>query len=237
MLRLDVSFDTSILDAERQRYEKNLAYSVAQALNDTALEAQKRIRAHLREVFVIRKPDFMDRSIKMFAFANVKADRPYAELGVDQKSRLLLSMLEVGGTRPAFKGRSTAVPITGGAARPGIADSVLAGYQFNALNFVQRGTVPPQTTGGGFSGKRRRAKGAKSWKGNQRTFILDHTRKLPYGGVFQRTGPKRADIRLVYVFRRNVQLRATLGFIALAAASFNQTFRDAFVRRFYRLRR
>lgn len=238
-MQINVEFDLSLLDKARARYEKNLAYSVAQALNDTALDAQKRIRESLRVKFHLRKQDFMYRSIKMFAFANVGADRPYAELGVDNKPRLLLSLLQTGGTRPAFKGQSVAVPITGGAARPGISDSVTPGFTFQALNF----TRGPILASGRKELAARRAKGIRKrklagkyyvWQGAQRTFILQHTQRLPYGGVFQRTGPKRDDVRLIYAFRKNVQLRKMFDFIEIAQTT-ALTFKDNFVRRFYRL--
>lgn len=232
-MKISVEFDVSVLDSTAQRYEKNLAFSVAQALNDCVKDAQARARAQMREVFTIRKPDFVDKRIKIFAFASVKQDRTFAEIGIDQKERLLLSLLQTGGARPPFTGRAEAVPITGNAARPSFADSVPSNMRFNSLNFGMRGTFKPSNA----NEKRRRTYrgSAKSWKGNQRTFILTHTRTLPSGGVFQRTGPKRADVRLLYAFKPHVQVRKMLTFIEIALASANK-FGDYFNQHFFRLK-
>jgi hypothetical protein len=239
-MQINVAFDLSLLDKTRQRYEKNLAYSVAQALNDTALDAQKRIRESMAAKFHLRKQDFMFRAIKMFAFAKVGADRPYAELGIDNKPRLLLALFQSGGERKPFKGQSVAVPITGNAARPGISDSVTPAFTFQALGFV-RG---PVTQAGKEVLAARRAKHIRKrklggqyyvWQGAQRTFILPHSRSAPYGGVFQRIGPKKDDLRLIYSFRKNVQVRKMLDFVENSRASYDAVFQDAFVKRFFRL--
>jgi hypothetical protein len=237
---IKVDFDTSVLDKTVKRYTKNLAYSTAQALNDTAKEAQKRIRVHMRDVFKIRKADFMDRSIKIFAFANVNANRPYAELGVDNKSRLLLSLFETGGTRSPFKGKTEAVPVIGQAARPSFEQPVTPSLTFQALNFQRA-----QVTGAGKAvlsarkaaknRKRKLSGGYYVWQGSQRTFILPQTARHPFGGVFQRVGSKRDDIRMIYSFRQSVQVKKALDFVEITRSTFEDVFNDAFVRRFFRL--
>jgi hypothetical protein len=226
-----------MLDQMASRYQKNLAYSVAQALNDTALEAQRRIRASLRQHFVIRNAAFIDRSIKIFAFANVGADRPFAQIGVDNKQRLLLSLFEQGAARLPFVGRDEAVPITGQAARPSFAEGVRQDMTFSALHF-KLGTTDERAFIAGAKRKRTIYSGLghyQFWQGNQRTFILAHSAAAPLGGVFQRVGPKRGDVRLIYSFRQSVRLKAALNFVATTQQTFNDTFREAFFRRFYRL--
>jgi len=239
-MQINVTLDTSALDKLAKRYDKNLAYSTAQALNATVLEAQKRIRAHMRQVFHVRRADFIDRSIKVFAFASVGQDRVYAEIGIDQKPRLLLSVYETGGQRVPFKGKSMAVPLTGGVARPSASASVNPSYTFQALHF-QRGPITQQ-------GRRilaaRSAKGIRKqklaghyyvWKGANRTFILPATKRAPYGGVFQRVGPGRDDLRLIYSFRRAMQLRKVLEFVDITQQAYNDVFREVFFQKFYRL--
>ncbi|MGH9641097.1 MAG: hypothetical protein ACRD3Q_01600 [Terriglobales bacterium] len=236
-MQINVEVDTSLLDKMSARYEKNLAYSVAQALNDTALEAQRRIRASLRQHFQVRKAAFLDRSIKIFAFANVGSNRPYAEIGVDNKQRLLLSLFEQGGQKTPFVGRDVAVPITGQAARPSIAESVRSDLTFSALHF-KLGTTDERDFVAGAKRRRVLRQAGKQyafWQGNQRTFILAHSAAAPLGGVFQRVGPKRDDIRLIYSFRQNVRLKAALDFVATTTTTFNDVFREAFFRRFYHL--
>lgn len=239
-MRINCTVDTSLLDARAARYGKNLAYSTAQALNDTAKAAQSAIRSGLRLHFHVRQGAFLDRTIKIFAFANVTALRPFAELGVDNKPRLLLSLFEEGGARLPFIGKSVAVPITGQAARPSIADPVRPDLTFQALHF-KRGAI---TAAGravlaarkaAKNRKRKLAGGYLTWQGAQRTFILPHTRRAPLGGVFMRVGPKRDDIRLIYSFKSNVRLKAALDFVRTSERTFDAIFREAFYRRFYRL--
>lgn len=242
-MQIHCRVDTSLLDKNAKRYAKNLAYSTAQGLNDVAKEAQSRIRAHLRERFHIRDAVFMDRTIKIFSFANVGAQRPYAVLGVDNsKKNLILSLFEEGGARLPFVGRNVAVPVTGQAARPSATATVRPDLTFQAMAFRRSKTVATQA--GRAELKARRSAGNRKrrlggdyliWRGNSRTFILPHTKRAPLGGVFQRVGPGRDDIRLIYSFKANVRLRAALSFVDTTELTFSQTFADAFYRRFYRL--
>ena len=241
-VKINIKVDTSLLDKNAKRYARNLAFSTAQALNDAAKEAQKRIRDGLRQRFHVRQAQFLDRSIKIFAFANARANRPYAEIGVDNKPRFLLSIFEEGGARLPFVGKHVAVPITGQAARPSISDPVRTDLTFQSLAFRKSKTTV--TAAGRAVLKARRAAGNRKrklsgdyliWRGNARTFILPQTRRAPLGGVFQRVGPGRDDIRLIYSFKSNVRLRAALDFVSTSQQSFSDVFQESFYRRFYRL--
>ncbi len=241
-MRIDIKFDTSGLDKTVKRYQKNLAYSTAQALRAVGLEAQRRIRAHLRTAFHIRKTAFMDRSIKIFAFPSVGSNRPYLEIGIDPKSRLLLAQFEEGGQRGPFKGHNVAVPVTGQAARPSPESSVRQDLTFQALNF-KRGPILQSARSAIAARKSAAKRGIKGklsgqyyvWQGQQRTFILSHTARSPLGGVFQRIGPKRDDIRMLYSYKRTVALRAVLDFVSTTEQAFDEIYRDAFYKAFYRL--
>jgi hypothetical protein len=241
-MKIDINVDTSILDKNAKRYVKNLAFSTAQAINDVAKEAQSRIRNGMRVNFHIRKPQFMDRSIKIFAFANARSNRPYAEIGVDNKPRLLLSLFEEGGARLPFIGKNVAVPITGQAAKPSESDGVRPDMYFRALNFRKSKTTATKAgkavlAARRASGNRKRKLGGEYliWRGDKRTFILPQTKRAPLGGVFQRVGPGKDDIRLIYSFKSNVRLRAALNFVGTTETTFSDLFQEAFYRRFYRL--
>jgi hypothetical protein len=239
-MQISLKVDTSILDKTMKRYAKNLAFSTAQALNDTAKEAQKRIRENLRARFHIRQAAFMDRTIKIFAFANARSNRPYVELGVDNKQRLLLSIFEEGGARLPFVGKNVAIPITGQAARPGIDDSVRSEFTFSALNF-RKSAITSQgrriLSARKHAGIRKRKLAGQYliWQGDKRTFILPQTRRAPLGGVFQRVGPGKDDIRLIYSFKSNVRLKAALDFVSTTQQTLSDVFQESFYRRFYRL--
>jgi hypothetical protein len=235
-MQINCKVDVSGLDQSMKRYSKNLAYSTAQALNDSAKLAQSRIRAGLRTRFHLRQPAFMDRTIKIVAFANVGAQRPYAEIAVDNtKKNLILSLFEDGGARLPFVGKNTAVPITGQAARPSVSDSVRADLQFGALSFKYSAAFRTKVGKRIALSKRKLGGEYLIWRGNQRTFILPQSKRAPLGGVFQRVGPKRDDIRMIYSFKANVRLRAALSFVDTTVAAFDDSFTEAFYRRFYRL--
>jgi hypothetical protein len=239
-VKVNVKIDTSLLDKNAKRYAKNLAFSTAQALNDAAKEAQKRIRVNIRQRFHVRQAQFVDGSIKIFAFANARANRPYAEIGVDNKPRFLLSIFEEGGARLPFVGKNVAVPITGQAARPSIADPVRSDMKFTALGFkksaiTRKGKILLAVRKRGGIRKRKVSGQYQIWQGAHRTFILPQTRRAPLGGVFQRVGPGRDDIRLIYSFKANVRLRAALDFVSTSQQSFSDVFQESFYRRFYRL--
>src|SRR4029077_17327319 len=55
--------------------------------------------------------------------------------------------------------------------------------------------------------------GKVQWKGTQRTFLLTETAKSRLGGVFQRVGPGRDDIRMVYSFKPAMRLKRRLRFV------------------------
>ena len=239
-MQIKVNFDTSVLDRTAKRYEKNLAFSTAQAINDSAKEAQRRIRASLRAAFHVRKSAFLDRAIKIFAFASVGQNRVYAELGIDNKPRLLLSMFQTGGARLPFVGKSQAVPISGQVARPSVASSVNPAYEFGALHFsrgpiTQAGRKVLTARKAAKDRKRRLSGNYYVWQGGNRTFILQQSKGAPFGGVFQRIGPKSDDLRLIYSFRRSVQLKKALSFIEIAQQTYEEVFKDTFVRKFFRI--
>lgn len=242
---INVNVDTSILDKHMKGYEKNLAYSTAQALNDSAKAIQGKMRDQLRVKFKIRKNDFMMRRIKIMEWASVAKDKPYAVVGVDMKSRLLLPMFEEGGAKRAFIGKHVGVPITGQAARQSFEQPVSKEFTFKGLGFkrktrhdigVEAWTNRPHSSK---PKKRKPGKHASDslWVGRERTFILGSTKRAPQGGVFQRVGTGKDDIRMVYTFKSTVPIRQGLDFTKTAREVYDNTFREAFYRRFLHLNR
>jgi hypothetical protein len=117
-MKIDIQFDSRNLKARTLREKKNLAYSTSQALNETAKDVQQKTRIRMDRIFHLRKAGFMYRMIKIFKFSNARQGVAYAEIGVQQRPRLLLGHFEHGGWRKPAKGRNVAVPITGSPARP-----------------------------------------------------------------------------------------------------------------------
>lgn len=238
---MDFKFDIdfSLLDQRAKNFEKNLAFSVAQALNETVKLIQTKIRQNVKARFKLRKTDFVLRRIKISAFANVRQQRPYAVIEVEQKPRLLLGSFEEGEVREPFVGKHVAVPVTGQAARPSWDQNVNARkYGFKALNFQQKDMREVNSKSNAKRKKNRaNSKPYMVWLGRQRTFILSKTRSSPFGGVFQRIGPKHDDIRMIYSFRGAMRLKKVLGFIQTARAEYDADFREEFYRRFLHIPR
>ena len=222
-MQINIEFDAKEFEANTSKQIRNLAYSTAQAINDTAKQIQSAVRADMEQQFTIRGErtgKFLKNQIKIFEWANVKQNRPYAVLGiVGNKPRLLLPMYETGGIREPFVGKSVAVPTTATAREGSIKKPVSPRLMFRALKMRRHMTK---------SGK-------AQWKGRERTFVVSKTAKLPRGGVLQRVGPGRDDIRLVYSFQAGKRLKKKLSFGKLSKDTYVNNFRENFLRRFYKL--
>jgi hypothetical protein len=232
-MKIDFNFDAKEMERRFGLTEKNLAYAAVNAINRTALQVQKQAQDNVKARFVLRQPQFVLRQAAVIKpFASVGQGRPYAEVAVGQKPRLLLSDFEQGGQRDPFVGKNVAVPITGSPARPGFSDQVPGNLRITALglqptlNAAQR--QQRRSIKGGTAKETRSlranftaAAGAgQVWKGRERTYMI------PYIGVFQRTGPKKADTVLLYKFMPHPQLKPKLGFLAMAKADGNAWLSD-----------
>jgi hypothetical protein len=234
MAEFVVSIDAARTMALLENGGKRMAFAVVNALNQTAKDIQIAEREHVAASFQLRKPDFVLRQAALIkaaaggsGFANVKAGRFEARISVGERPRLILSGFEAGDERMPFKGKNVAVPVTGGPARPSFASSVQETFTFRSLN------LRPVTSHG--QGRRKRkmdvrihahvtATGKLQWKGAQRTFLLTETAQAPQGGVFQRVGPGRGDIRMVYSFRPAFRLARRLHFLETGQRVADRTF-------------
>lgn len=205
--KFDVKIDAKNLVARTKKEQKRLAYSVAKASNDTALDIQLAERANLDKKFTLRRAGFMYRLIKI-KFASVKQGKSFAEIFIDRsKPRTLLSWFEDGGEKTPVLGKMVGVPITGSPVRPNFSDPVQVRYDFKHLNLQPSG-----------KGKQR--------KGNKRTFYLPHSKMAPQGGVFMRTGPK--TIVQLYEMVHNPKLKERLGFKQIARQVFGERWQGHF---------
>lgn len=232
-MKIDFNFDAKELERRFGLTEKNLAYAAVSAINRTALQVQKQAQENVKSRFVLRQPQFVLRQAAIIKpFASVGQGRPYAEIAVGQKPRLLLSEFEQGGQRSPFIGKNVAVPITGSPARPGFSDSVPGNLRITALSLQPSLTTAQRQQRRSIKGSS--AKETKSmrknftsaagagqvWKGKQRTYMI------PGIGIFQRTGPKKADTVMLYKFKPHPQLKPRLGFLSMAQADGNAWLKD-----------
>ncbi len=205
-MRVSVEFDARELIAKVPNADRRIAFGVAAAINDTLLRLQGAERTRVLRQFTVRRNRFIERMAAVIKpFASARQGRPFGEIAVGQRPRLLLSVFEAGGERLPFKGKRVAVPLTGSAARPSFASTVPAKLEFRRLGLrktrAQGGTTK--------SGKQRRARG-----GHGVRFGLEGTYQIPGVGVFQRrdSGPPK----LIYAFIAPPRLKPRLGFIELA---------------------
>ena len=224
-MKIDLNMDAKALEQRMDLTAKNLAYASVNAINKTALQVQEQAKANVKSRFTLRQPDFVLRQAAIIKpFASVGQDRPYAEVQVGQKPRLLLADFEKGGQRAPFIGKNVAVPITGSPARPSFSAPVTPSLQITALALQPVLTTAQKQQRRSIKGKSaaetramradfNRAHGTgQVWKGRQRTYMI------PGVGIFQRTGPKKADTTMLYKFVPHPQIKPTLGFLAMAKA-------------------
>jgi hypothetical protein len=238
-VNINVQVDASPLILRFEKGERRLVFGVVDSINHAMRDAQRGVQESVGRKFIIRNAPFFfgtpgrpgGAAARISPFASVPGKRLYAEISVGASTRagsrrLLLSEFEKGGTRePMTPGaKSVAVPLLGRPARPSIKRGVPPQYTFAGLQFKAfKGKVAIKrrtTRSGGLSlfdefGRRRDSSelGTVQWKGRERTFILKKSAREPLGGVYQRIGAARGDIRLIYAFRRGMRLDARLGFI------------------------
>lgn len=227
--------------------EKRMAYAVVNAINYTAREVQKAAHERVRAEFIVRRPQFLFGSPgrpggvagKISPFANVSAGRMFARVFVDgggsKGGKVLLPGFESGAERkPATPGaKHVAVPLTGRPARPSIAAGVPPAFTIAGLKLreFRAGKAVRRRRRGGAAATgvhdtdgRLRLPSSESgvqWKGLQRTFLV------PGLGIFQRIGPARGDIRLIYAFTRPFRLEPRLRFESTATEVANREFGPA----------
>ncbi len=203
-MRIGLKIDSAPLVLRLQNGQRRLAYAVVNAINATAKRIQATERRHIEREFTLRKKEFVLRQAAVIkTFASVTQGRPYAEIGVGQKPRLLLSAFERGAERKPFtaNARRVAEPVVGGPARPQFAAPVVPELRASRLRFDLTKTG------------RRRASAVRT-----KTYLV------PDVGIFQRTGP--TTTRLVYAFTRGKKLEPRLRFVETAKKESDRWFRE-----------
>jgi len=250
-MNVKLEFDARELFEVFKNPERKFAYATAAAINETAKQVQAAAHQQTRERFIIRKEAFFfgtparpgGAAARIDVFASPTKNRAYAEIsvsgpGTSGNRRLLLPTFEEGGTRePMTPGaKSVAVPLLGRPARPSIRGGVPPQYTFQGLRFkaYRKGRKTPirrRTTRSGklsvfgeFGRVNQSILGDFQWKGLERTFILKATKAEPFGGVFQRIGAGRGDIREIYAFRRGMKIDSLLHFVDIAVRTANENF-------------
>lgn len=239
-MRIDVTLDTDKLRAQTERQIRNLAFSTAQALNDTAGEVRRQARIEIGRLFkpIVRAnaakgiakeslfsraggtddkntADAMRRRFKVLLKADAKQARPFAIVGYRDQRRLKIrdfdSVADQYGRDPILYE---------------VADKKVMSMRdlnLRPVKVTPRGYTPDTQL-----------------KGQQKAFGLFQTKTYPKGAVFQRIGPGPGDIRVLISYARWQDERLALKLIKLpelARKVYAEFFRDAFLRRFYKLKK
>jgi hypothetical protein len=252
-MRLKAEWDNKNVLLRLRNGQKRMAYAVVNALNKTARDIQQAEFANVRRKFSVRVPNFFFGTearpggvAAKVTFANVRRGVFAAEVATGKaalggKRRVILPQFEEGGTVGPTQGRGLkAVPLTGpGRARPEMAAKIDKKFTFSAMNLaafvrgkkVKRpGRRRSTERGFGTSGSpvpTFALEGAQ-WKGRNNTFMVKHTRKLEHGGVFQRIGSGRGDVRMIWKFQPNVRIDKRLGFFSEARLTWHRMYEANF---------
>jgi hypothetical protein len=210
---------------------KKIPYATNNALTRTAKELVDVEKTALKSEFHIRQSPSQSivlRSVRItkYSRANDLWTRVAIDAGFAAGSKLLLTLFELGGEKTPQLGSELAIPPTGGAVRPSMAQAMAPRLLYKKLGMQRRTT----------------SSGKVQYKGAQRTFII------PGIGVFQRISSrmraarakrgiaagKGGNIVLLYRFRTAVHLPARMHFVRTArefvAKRFGQIWREEFAR-------
>lgn len=202
-MRIDVDIDDTQLLLRLRNGQKRLAFAAVNAINNTAKRIQAVERQRVETEFEVRRTEFIRREAAIIKpFASVSQARPFAEIAVGQKPRLLLSQFERGGERrPVTPGaKKVAEPVIGGPARP-----------------VFSGPVTPELL-------LRRLRFDRTKTGRRRVGIVrTATYLIKDVGIFQRIG---RVTKAAYLFTRGKRIEARLRFVPTAERVANQWFKE-----------
>lgn len=221
-LKLDVDVDATRLLRDLPNAEKRIAFSVQAGLNRTIGRMREGVVARVASRFTVRdrtrnfligSPGRPGGIVARTTLASVAGGRAFAEIFIGETSKggpFLVPRFEEGGTkRPTTPGaKALFTPITGTARGGGFGRSVdpqltFAGMKLKAYQGgkrLRRRTRRGLTDVGllGEFGRVQTPLTGVQWKGQDRTFLLPHTRRAPLGAAFQRFGPRRDDIRTIW---------------------------------------
>jgi hypothetical protein len=190
---------------------RQLPYATNNAITRMAKELLVKERHEITEHLETRTK-FAQNRIQILQYS--KVNNLSAIVGINPTVKgspvLLGFLIEDGGTKEPEFGTYIAEPITGSAARPVFASKIPRSLLFKQLEIIRHVT---QT-------------GKIQLQGKKRTFVL------PDIGVFQRVGPGRSDINLIYKFAGSAHLRARFKFSQVARQLIGERFRLIFAEEF-----
>lgn len=233
-IKLDIGPAIAFLDAKERR---QIPFALAQTLNDAGKDFQDAMRAGISSRLTLRQPGFVLDSVKIergnwATSKGFKAGggkfRTVVSMGGEasgHKNSGLLVKFEDGGEKTSFDpDRPIAIPTS--ALRGSFAELPPRNMYPKNLRLVSRRGVDRTLP----ANVHRTKRGVEQIQGKRRTFVLNPL--VHHGanvwGVYQRFGPRRSDIRLLWRYRTRIKIPRRLQWWDTAArvvpASFHRNF-------------
>lgn len=233
---LDIELKTDDVIADLTALQKvQLPFAESLAINQVTRMGQKAVQESLRSNFTIA-PDrlkFLQRTIRFDRANWATKDKLYAKMGINEgesgrsdKDRPdILGRHETGGTRTASNPLHPFFLPTK-ELRQGAYDVPPRSMYPTSLRIFER-----RTASGVLPIKSRRTKhGGVQIIGKRRTFVIDarSTHDPRSWGIYQRFGPRREDIRLIWAYRTSITLPPRLHLYETVQLTVNDNIQDVF---------
>lgn len=191
-------------------FREQIPFATSLALNQTAKDVQAAERAHLTDAFTIRRP-WVTQGVTIPKFSD-KHDAVMSVTVQVDPTRSFLGKFEAGGAKYGSPDEPIAIPSVN--VRPALVDlPPLSLYPKNLRLQPRHGVT------GILAAQRHVTKrGVVQLQGKQRTFVLDAATMfgVRVSGVYQRTGPGKHDIRLLWTYKPRIPIPARLAFVPTA---------------------
>lgn len=249
-LVLKAEIESAVKAIDRMMKEQ-VPYATSLAVNWTAKAAQDAVRARVAAQFTLRRAQFILNTVKIEKYDFATKRNPTAfRLKIDEK-REYLAKFEEGGTRQS-KDPTFPIAIPSSNLRPTFAELPPRSMYPRALRLVpSRGTVGVYyLLGKNAKGKRRTKRvfgtlpalqkrtkrGVLQWTGKRDTFVLDPNEHfgVKTRGVYQRTGPGKKDVKLLWTYKYSIPIPPRLRFVETATAAVHRTFAANFANAYAR---
>lgn len=230
---IQVELDTNASEVARwiqHVFSDQMPFALSLAINRTAYNVRDAIRSGIQHRFTIRRR-WVVHGIQIPRGGRATKQKLEAIVELERR-RSFLAKFEEGGVKRGSATMPIAIPTEH--IRPvHTATPPLSLYPKN-LGLQERRDIS-----GGFTAARTTftRRGVKQWKGKRRTFVIDpweHNATPELWGVWQRRGPKRHQIRLIWAYRREIPIPPTLKFVETGRKMADQVWDRNFTREFDR---
>jgi hypothetical protein len=186
--------------------EDQVPFALSKAINDTALQFQRVELAHIHQAFTLRRPSWIDQSVRITHFA--KKTEPWATIGIhppggDQRADIL-GKFEDQTQKTASAGGSLAIPID---VKRNKFDIVTKGQRPRAFQFEKERT----NTSTGITIYRGKSRTFMVKFGDGRGWIFKRVGAGAHGSLFEGT-------QVLYALKPEVAIHANLDFESNAVA-------------------